>query len=376
MYTITTKCIAVSNYIIEEINKYNKYRSLLSERVILSTKRLQRLLYLCDVEYMKRNNGTPLFTDNFNAWPSGPVIADVYRFFVQYQDGNMKPVCKEKVIELRDDFKSLIDEILDATKELDTADLMSITNIVDGPWHKVYKEEDKDHNQVISKEDSYNFYVGRNLFDNQSKINHDVHEKPFTITRYNTIILQKNNQAFSICQISDNDIWFSTAQDKMNIELSLSSKNCAECQTYIVFEYLMKCIVGRYMLNGENDKKYTGLPNDFMDFKNKAITWHSDSEIDNVLKFEYTDNKTIKISISKYEKAGNYYNNSVKISTSSSKYGYYYEEFLEFFRHLLVLEQSLNNKEAIVQKEVQEDKFQLKRLFLLKKRNNNKTNKR
>jgi len=378
MYTITSKCRAVSNYIIEEINKYNEYKKLLREEVIMSTKRLQRLLYLCDVEYMKRNGGTPLFTDDFNAWPSGPVIADAYGVFMQYQDGNMKPMYKGEVIELTDDVKSIIDEILDATKELDTADLMDITNIVDGPWHKVYEEEDKNHRQVVSKEESYNFYVGRNLFEQIPKINDEnIHEKPFTIRRHNNaIILQKNNQVFGIDQSSDDDIWFSTSQDKMNVELSLSSRNYAEWQTYIVFEYLIKCIVGRYMLNGENEKEYTGLPDDFIDFKNKVITWHSDSGTDNVLKFEYTDNRTIKISISKYEGSKDYHNNSVRIRTSGSEYGYYYQEFLEFFRHLLVLEQRLNNKEPIVQQKVQEDKSQPKRLFLFKKRNNDNTNKK
>ena len=119
-----------------------------------------------------------------------------------------------------------------------------------------------------------------------------------------------------------------------------------------------------------------GLPDDFIDFKNKVITWHSDSGTDNVLKFEYTDNRTIKISISKYEGSKDYHNNSVRIRTSGSEYGYYYQEFLEFFRHLLVLEQRLNNKEPIVQQKVQEDKSQPKRLFLFKKRNNDNTNKK
>lgn len=377
MYTITPKCRAISNYIIEKINTYNKLKPF-KDQIPLHTKRLQRLLYLCDVAYMKRYNGTPMFDDKFNAWPSGPVIADAYGVFMQYQDGDMKPKYDCEVIELSYDIKSIIDEILEATQGLDTSDLMDITNIVEGPWHQVYKEDDKEHGQIVEKEVSYSFYKDRDLFAQTQKIDDEtITEKPFTIRRHNNaIILQKNNQVFGIDQSSDDDIWFSTSQDKMNIELSLSSRNYAEWQTYIVFEYLMKCIVGRYMLNGENEKEYTGLPDDFIDFKNKVITWHSDSGTDNVLKFEYTDNRTIKISISKYEGSKDYHNNSVRIRTSGSEYGYYYQEFLEFFRHLLVLEQRLNNKETIVQQKVQEDKTQPKRLFLFKKRNNGNIDKK
>ena len=86
--------------------------------------------------------------------------------------------------------------------------------------------------------------------------------KDFKISRRNyAIIIQKDNQGFSITQSNDDDVWFSTSQEEMNIELSLSSRNYSEWQTYIVFEYLMKSIVGRYMLNGKrkNRKQVFGL---------------------------------------------------------------------------------------------------------------------
>ena len=40
----------------------------------------------------------------------------------------------------------------------------------------------------------------------------------------------------------------------MEIELNLSSRNYSEYQTYIIFDYLMKTIVGRYILNGDIKK--------------------------------------------------------------------------------------------------------------------------
>jgi len=377
MYTITPECRAVANYILEQISKYNEYKQLLREQVLMSTRRLQRILYFCDIEYMKRNNGKPLFTDEFNAWPSGPVIDNVYHVFMQYQDGEMHPQYDGVAVQLTDEIKSMIDKILEATNHLDTADLADISNVVDGPWHKVYREDDEDHRQIITKEAMYNFYLNRPLFgqtQNQQVIEENYEEKAFTIRRHNNaIILQKNNQVFAIDQGIDDDIWFSTSQNEMIIELSLSSRNYAEWQTYIVFEYLMKCIVGRYLLNGENTKTHSFLPNDFVDLENKVITWHSDSGTDNVLKFEYTDNKTIRITISKYKNSKDYHNNSVRIRTSGSSYEYYYQEFLEFFRHLLVLEQRLNKTAPKIQPQTQEDKSQPKRLFLFKTENKKNT---
>ena len=50
MYTITPECRAVANYILEQISTYNEYKQLLREQVLMSTRRLQRILYFCDVD--------------------------------------------------------------------------------------------------------------------------------------------------------------------------------------------------------------------------------------------------------------------------------------------------------------------------------------
>lgn len=195
-------------------------------------------------------------------------------------------------------------------------------------------------------------------------------EKKFKITRRNyDIIIQKENQGFSITQSNDADIWFSTSQEEMNMDLSLSSRNYHEWQTYIVFEYLMKSIVGRYMLNGDNEKDYSCLPKDFIDLENKVIIWHSDSGTDNFLKLEYTENRIIKITIQKCKDSKEHHTNSVRIRTSGSENEYYYQEFLEFFRHLTSLEQRLNKSVEIIQQEKQEEP---KKLSLFKRFNKKK----
>lgn len=60
-------------------------------------------------------------------------------------------------------------------------------------------------------------------------------KKDFKISRRNyDIIIQKDNQRFSITQSNDADIGFSTSKEEMNMELNLSSRNYHEWQTYIV----------------------------------------------------------------------------------------------------------------------------------------------
>lgn len=352
MEDLTPKCRVVANYIIEKINKSNEGKEL-REQVMMSLKRLQKILYICDIEYMKINNGESLFEDNYYAWPSGPVISYVYYEFIQYQNlnGKINPKYEEQELRLTDKEVFIIDKVLEKTQELDTVDLIDITKIDDGPWQQVYNEFDSEHNQIITKEEIYNFYKNKEIFIQPTDIDKNKESKDFTIRKSNqSIILEKDNQTFSISQGLDDDIYFSTNQNELVFDLNFSSRNYPEWQTYIVFEYLMKSIIGRYILNEDNKKEYSHLPKDFIDLDKKIITWHSDSGTDNILNLEYIDNKIIRVSLTKDKDSKEYYNNSVRIRTSGSNYEYYYQEFLEFFRHLWMLEQRLNKpKEEIKQ---------------------------
>ncbi len=120
------------------------------------------------------------------------------------------------------------------------------------------------------------------------------------------------------------------------------------------------------MLNKDNEKKCSLLPEDFVDLENKIITCHSDSGKDNILSLEYSYGRIIKVLISKCKDSKKYYNNSVRIRTSGSNYEYYYQEFLEFFKNSSLLGQSLNKPiENILSPK--EEKEELKKLSLLKR---------
>jgi len=159
---LTKQCKAVANYIIEEINKYNEGKNL-RQKLLFTTKRLQKLLYFCEVEYMIRNNGSPLFDDEFYAWPSGPVIEEIYHEFMQYQAGDIQPKYDKKEYNLSQDIKFIIDQILEASKVLDTRDLIMMSNVPGGPHSKVFNEKDKDYKQKVSKKETYSYYSRKEI---------------------------------------------------------------------------------------------------------------------------------------------------------------------------------------------------------------------
>lgn len=157
-------CTDVANFIVEKINEYNKQQSF-QNKISLTNRRLNLLLYFLEIEYMKRNNGTPLL-ENFKAWPHGPTIPSIVSKFAQLHNGQMVLWSTEKTTELTEDIKAIIYEVLEVTKNIDTQDLISISNVVGGPWQQIYNENDNLHEQVISKETMYNYYLSRELFEN------------------------------------------------------------------------------------------------------------------------------------------------------------------------------------------------------------------
>ena len=157
----------------------------------------------------------------------------------------------------------------------------------------------------------------------------------FNISNINNIIkLEKDDKVITIGQYPDNDMWFNTSLDDISFDINFNSRNFKEWQTYIIFENLIRCMVGKYVLS--EPYKNELLPKDFIDIENKKIIWHSDSGLDNVLTFEYLED-VIRISINSSTNKRFSENNYVRIRTDGSEYGTYYQEFLTFFRQLTML---------------------------------------
>jgi hypothetical protein len=151
---------------------------------------------------------------------------------------------------------------------------------------------------------------------------------------YNSVIIEKDGTIFSVEKGLDGDIWFNSAKANIKLPISFYSINQEEWQSYVIFENLMKSIVGRYVLNGDNE--YGILPNDFIDLESKTITWYSDCGKDNKLQLQFGE-KEIIVSITGDDNISDKtYNNAIKvrIRTSGSSYECYYQEFERFFNEL------------------------------------------
>ena len=109
---------------------------------------------------MKIYNGIPMFRDVFYAWPSGPVIPKVYYKYFQYQDGKMYhiPIYDRITVNKIEEMKAIIDRVLEEVKQLDITEMEAICRVDNGPWAQVFDVNDKNHEQIISKESMYNYY--------------------------------------------------------------------------------------------------------------------------------------------------------------------------------------------------------------------------
>ena len=148
-------CISAANYIINQINLKNAEKKW---NVVLSSKRLQKLLYFCDVLYMTENDGVSMFKDEYYAWPSGPVLPDVYNTFMRYQDGMMHPY-NETIHDLKDEkIMNVVDRVLNDTADISTNDLIEESHITDGPWKDAVEIKAGEFNGVIDKINIYEYY--------------------------------------------------------------------------------------------------------------------------------------------------------------------------------------------------------------------------
>lgn len=193
-------------------------------------------------------------------------------------------------------------------------------------------------------------------------------EEMEVLTNGNSVIFKKDSKSFSVWQGTDRDIWFDTNEDNLVFEIDFRNRNIQEYSSYEIFANLMRTIVGNYTLEDES-MTYGNLPEDFIDLKNKLITWHSDSGTDNILKLQY-ENQKIIMSIIKSVKSNSNEVNRVRIRTSGSSYGYYYKYFLKLYRDLINLAFELNPpKVSQINKSEQPKEKQLERRFsIFKKR--------
>ena len=111
----------------------------------------------------------------------------------------------------------------------------------------------------------------------------------------------------------------------------------------------MKSIFGRYVLDDHYTYEYSCLPKDFIDLDNKVMTWHSDTIAEDTLKIQY-DNQIMSINLIRTNSEDYTHPISVRIRTSGSSYGLYFEEFKTFFREITRVAENSQIQEESSQK--------------------------
>lgn len=151
-------CIAAANRIIDRTNAQNAWRHNLGKpRVKLTGKRLQKLLYLCQLFWYIDHEESRMITEDFQAWPNGPVIPQIYNYFCVYQDGDMCPLLNLSTYSLENEEATLINKIVDNTIDIPTEAIIDYTHLPNGPWAQVYNDG-QDTYGTISK-DSLKQYI-------------------------------------------------------------------------------------------------------------------------------------------------------------------------------------------------------------------------
>lgn len=166
MANITPECENVVNYIIQRLKSFNADLDNYNQHLITAV-RIQKILYFCDIEYMKKNNGLSMFKDDFYAWPKGPAIPPIYFGFLQSYNGEIQPTCDNSCLTslMIDAIECCLENILN----YDTVDLVLLSQAEEGPWKQFYRKSDPHHLQIIPKAAIYNFYLNKKLFNCQIK---------------------------------------------------------------------------------------------------------------------------------------------------------------------------------------------------------------
>ena len=119
----------------------NEWRSAIGQpRVKLTGKRLQKLMYLCQLFWYIDHEESKMISEDFQAWPNGPVIPQIYDHFSVYQDGDMCPLLNLGNHSLSDEEATLINTVVDNTIDIPTEAIIDYTHRSDGPWAQVYRD--------------------------------------------------------------------------------------------------------------------------------------------------------------------------------------------------------------------------------------------
>lgn len=133
----------VANYVLDRCQTVGRSVSNLS---------LQKIVYFCH-SWSLATLDRPLFREQFEAWPLGPVMPYLYREFKDFGDGPISARAMkldrssgQKVIAryaFDEEVFDLLRKTVDAYSGLSAFQLVELTHAKGGPWHQVWHHNKK-----------------------------------------------------------------------------------------------------------------------------------------------------------------------------------------------------------------------------------------
>lgn len=111
----------------------------------VSNLQLQGILYIIQKTFLK--TGIPVFEDEFEAWPIGPVILRVYNSYCGFGASRIRLFFPD--VQVPNEFRQLIDLIVITKRKLAPWELAEETN--DAAWKQTYSNGTGNH-QYIPKD--------------------------------------------------------------------------------------------------------------------------------------------------------------------------------------------------------------------------------
>ena len=128
------------NRIINRTEANNRYRieELGKPKVKITTRRVQIILYLCQLFWYIDHEDSNMIPEDFVAWPNGPVIPEIYNELPVYQEGDVFLKRCGKYT-LTQEERDLINIVVDNTIDISTETLIDYIRTTNEPWINAFK---------------------------------------------------------------------------------------------------------------------------------------------------------------------------------------------------------------------------------------------
>ena len=143
------KVVDIARYVVDKCYQ---------DRKPVSNLQLQKMLYFLQILFLEAFEA-PLFSEEFEAWPYGPVMPSVYKMFSRFGGAPIEMRFVSAKESIQQTHKEFLDTAIEVLREKSPWDLVRITHADNSPWDIVYNRRGL-HKGVIPNEMVFNTIKG------------------------------------------------------------------------------------------------------------------------------------------------------------------------------------------------------------------------